>query len=320
MASQSQALNANNSIGPDPDQRLARNLGWFSIGLGATEILAPDLVAKITGAPNTRRSREVIRTYGGREIAQGIAILSSMPRPAGWMWGRVAGDVLDIGSVAVGMLSKGGNFPRGVVAMTSLLGVAAIDYYCADKLSSKTPATGTTEEGRIRLAQSITVGRRPEEVYGFWRRLENLPGFMSHLESVTETGSGQTHWRTRGPGGSSVEWDAEITADEPNRRISWRSLPGSAIENSGTVRFEAATGGRGTVIRVELEYRPPFGKIGSVAASLFRENPKQQMYDDLRAMKQVLEVGEKARSDASIFPAMHAAQPPSTVPEMALSR
>ena len=143
---------------------------------------------------------------------------------------------------------------------------------------------------------------------------------MNHLESVTETGNRQTHWKTRAPGGSSVEWDAEITADEPNRRISWRSLPGSMVENSGTVWFERATGDRGTLIRVEMEYRPPFGKIGSVAASLFRENPKQQMYDDLRAMKQVLEVGEKARSDASIFPTMHAAQPPSTVPEMALSR
>jgi uncharacterized membrane protein len=314
----SQALNVNHATAPNPDQRLARNLGWFSIGLGATEILAPGLVARISGAPNSKRSRTIIRTYGGREIAQGVAILSSMPRPAGWLWARVAGDVLDIASVGGGMLSKSGNIARGLIAMTSLLGVTAIDYYCADKLSSKTPATGTTPEGRIRIAQSIIVDRPPEDVYGFWRRFENLPGFMSHLESVRETGNRQTHWKTRAPGGSSVEWDAEITADEPSRRISWRSLPGSTVENSGTVWFERATGGRGTLIRVELEYRPPFGKIGSVAASLFRENPKQQMYDDLRAMKQVLEVGEKARSDASIFPTMHAAQPPSIVPEMAL--
>jgi len=316
----SQALNANYSNGSDPDQRLARNLGWFSIGLGATEIFAPGVVARISGAPDSKRSRTVIRTYGGREIAQGIAILSSMPRPAGWMWGRVAGDVLDIGSVAVGMLSKDGNFPRGLLAMTSLLGVTAIDQYCAEKLSSKTPATGTTREGHIRIAQSIIVGRKPEEVYGFWRSFENLPRFMDHLESVKETGNGRSHWKTRGPGGSAVEWDAEITADEPNRRISWRSLPGSTVENSGTVRFERAPGDRGTLIRVEMEYRPPFGKIGSVAASLFRENPKQQIYDDLRAMKQILEVGERARSDASIFPTMHAAQPPSIVPETALSR
>src|SRR5436190_20276409 len=161
----SQALHANYSIGPDPDQRLARNLGWFSIGLGATEILAPGLVARISGAPDSKWSRAVIRTYGGREIAQGIAILSSMPRPAGWMWGRVAGDVLDIGSVAIGMLSNGGNVPRGVMAMTSLLGVTAIDQYCADQLSSKTPETGTTRDGRIRIAQSIVGGRQPEEVY-----------------------------------------------------------------------------------------------------------------------------------------------------------
>ncbi len=147
----SQGKNANHSIGPDPDQRLARNLGWFSVGLGATELLAPGLVAKISGAPDSKRSRTVIRTYGGREIAQGIAILTSMPRPAGWMWGRVAGDALDIGSLAVCMLARRGSIPRGIMAITSLLGVTAIDYYCADKLSSKTPATGTTQEGRIRI-------------------------------------------------------------------------------------------------------------------------------------------------------------------------
>lgn len=316
----SQAFNAKYSNGPDRDQQLAMNLGWFSIGLGATEILAPGLIARLTGAPDTERSHTVIRTYGAREIAQGIAILASMPRPAGWIWARVAGDVLDIGSVAVGMLSKGGDVTRGVMAMTSLLGVTAIDYYCADKLSSKTPATGTTPEGRIRIAQSIIVGLPQEEVYSFWRKFDNLPRFMNHLECVTETGNGRTHWKTRAPGGSSVEWDAEITADEPNRRISWRSLPGSTVENSGTVAFERATGDRGTLIRVEMEYQPPFGKIGSVVASLFRENPKQQMYDDLRAMKQVLEVGEKAHSDASIFPTMHAAQPPSETPDMALAR
>jgi len=315
-----QSSHANHSTEPDPDQRLARNLGWFSIGLGATEILAPGLIARISGAPDSKLSRTVIRTFGGREIAQGVAILSSMPRPAGWMWGRVAGDLLDIGSVAVGMLSKGGNVPRGVIAMTSLVGVTAIDQYCADKLSSKTPTTGSTREGSIRITQSIIVGRSPEEVYGFWRTFENLPRFMNHLESVKQTSDGHTHWKTRGPGGTSVEWDAEITADEPNRRISWRSLPGSAVANSGTVWFQRATGERGSLIRVEMEYRPPFGKLGAVAASLFRESPKQQMYDDLRAMKQVLEVGEKARSEASIFPTMHAAQPPSVVPEMALSR
>jgi uncharacterized membrane protein len=316
----SQALHANDSFDTDPDQRLARNLGWFSIGLGATEILAPSLVARISGAPDNKLSRTVIRTYGGREIAQGIAILSSMPRPAGWMWGRVAGDVLDIGSVAVGMFAKDGNVPRGMMAMTSLLAVTAIDQYCADKLSSKTPATSTTREGHIKVAQSIIVGRRADEVYSFWRRFENLPRFMDHLESVKETSDGRTHWTTRGPAGMSVEWDAEITTDEPNRRISWRSLPGSTVDHSGTVWFEPATGNRGTMVRVEMEYRPPFGKIGAVAASLFRENPKQQIYDDLRALKQVLEVGERTRSDASIFPTVHAAQPPAVVPEMALSR
>ena len=121
MASQSR--NRNRAIEPDPDQQLVRNLGWFSIGLGAAEILAPGLIPRISCALDSNRSRTVIRTYGAREIAQGIAILSSMPRPAGWVWGCVAGDVLDIGSVATGMLTRGGDVPWGVMAITSLLGV-----------------------------------------------------------------------------------------------------------------------------------------------------------------------------------------------------
>ena len=303
---------------PDPDERLSAGLGWFSIGLGVAELLAPGPLARLIGVPHGDRARNVIRMYGAREVTQGMAILAQ-PRSAGWIWGRVGGDFLDIGSVAASMLSRDASRARGLAAIGALLGVTALDYYCADALSHKTAATGTTEEGHIRVTRSIIIGLPPEQVYAYWHRFENLPSFMSHLESVRVTGEGRSHWVAKAPAGMTVQWEAEITADEPNRSISWRSLPGSGIDNSGTVRFDPATGNRGTRVRVDLEYDPPAGKLGSVVAKLFREDPKAQMYDDLRALKQILETGEKARSDASIFPGKHAAQPPERVPDLALA-
>jgi uncharacterized membrane protein len=111
------------------------------------------------------------------------------------------------------------------------------------------------------------------------------------------------------PLGTSVEWEAETTEDRPGELISWRSLPGSQVRNAGTVRFQSAPGGRGTEVRVDLEYDPPFGKLGSKVAMLFREEPGQQVHDDLRHFKQVMELGEIVFSDASAHKGMHPAQP-----------
>jgi uncharacterized membrane protein len=302
----------------DPDERLANTLGWFSIGLGVAEVLAPGKLANLIGAPDSDRTHKVLRTFGCREIAQGIAILSQ-PRAAGWVWGRVAGDLLDIGTLAAGMVSEDSNRARASATAVALLGVTALDFYCSDRLSRKTPGTGTTPEGKIRLRKTIIVGRPPEEVYRYWRNFDNFPKFMNHLESVWAIDDRRSHWVAKGPAGRKVEWDAEIVEDQPNSRISWRTLPGSDIDNSGTVYFDRAPGGRGTLVRVELEYDPPAGKIGAVLAHLFGEDPEQQISDDLRAFKQILETGEKAISDASIFPGMHPAQPPAEVPEMAMA-
>ena len=92
-----------------------------------------------------------------------------------------------------------------------------------------------------------------------------------------------------------------IVADVPNEVITWRSLEGSDVDNAGAVRFERATGGRGTIIKVNLEYMPVGGVIGSTVAKLFGEEPEQQLDDDLRRFKQVLEVGEVVVSDATLL-------------------
>jgi uncharacterized membrane protein len=132
---------------------------------------------------------------------------------------------------------------------------------------------------------------------------------MTHLQSVQLTGEKRSHWVAKAPAGTAVEWDAEVTHDQPHALIAWRSLAGADVANSGSVRFERAPGSRGTIVRVELYYNPPGGVLGAMVAKLFGEEPAQQLQDDLRRFKQIMEIGEVVQSDASIHQLPHAGQP-----------
>ncbi len=151
----------------------------------------------------------------------------------------------------------------------------------------------------MRAKTAITVRCSPEDAYRFWHDFEALPGFMTHLESVRTEGSGRSHWVAKGPLGRTVEWDAEIVRDTPNEVIAWRSVDGADVDNSGTITFTEAPGDRGTEIVVELEYQTPGGPLGAVLAKVFGEEPTQQVKDDLRRCKQLMETGEIVRSDGS---------------------
>jgi uncharacterized membrane protein len=122
---------------------------------------------------------------------------------------------------------------------------------------------------------------------------------MEHVESVRTSGNGRSHWVATAPAGTKVEWDAEITDDVAGQLIAWRSLPGSGVDNAGRVRFAPAPRGQGTEVHVELDYEPPAGAVGAFVAKLFGEEPNQQLADDLRRFKQIVETGEIARSDGS---------------------
>src|SRR4051812_13137846 len=149
----------------------------------------------------------------------------------------------------------------------------------------------------IKVEKSVTINKSPEELYRFWRNFENLPRFMNHLESVTTLGEGRSHWVAKAPAGRTVEWDAEIYNEKENELIAWRSLEGADVDNAGSVRFELAADGRGTTVRVTLKYDPPAGKIGSLIAKLFGEEPSQQIEEDLQRFKQVMETGEVATTE-----------------------
>lgn len=152
----------------------------------------------------------------------------------------------------------------------------------------------------IHVSKNITIRQEPDTVYGFWRQLENLPRFMEHLEAVRMSTDGRSHWVAKGPAGRTYEWDAEITEDIPNERLAWHSLPGSDVENRGIVRFRPAPTDRGTEVQVDVYYDAPGGRAGSIVATLFGEEPQQQIRDDLRRFKQVMETGEVVRSDGSL--------------------
>ena len=283
--------------GNSAGERLARGLGWFSLGLGLAELLAPQGIAKIAGLEGKQTG--FIRLMGLREIAHGVAIFSQGRRPAAAVWSRVAGDALDLAALGVAFASPKTDKGRLAFATANVLTVAALDVLCAQQLSGGNQ--GMIKGGGSQVKKSLIINRTPEELYQFWRDLENLPRFMPHLESVRVTGEGHSHWVARAPAGSSVEWDAEITEDRPNELIAWRSIAGADVDNSGSVSFERATGNRGTIVRVEMEYTPPGGALGAFIAKLFGEEPGQQSQEALRCFKQLMETGEIAISEGTVW-------------------
>lgn len=303
----------NGSQGAEEEQ-LANGLGWFSIGLGLAEVVAPRTLAKLVGLDDKGRTRKTLRFYGLRELAAGIGILSQ-PRPAGWMWGRVAGDVVDLASLGSALGSDENKRGRVAAATAAVAAVTALDVRCSQQLSRSPDGGRMAKESVARITKTVIIGRPPEEVYRFWRDFSNLPNFMKYLESVQITSEGRSHWKTKTMKGKAVEWDAELVQDEAPTRIAWRSLDGSEIHHSGSVRFDNAPGGRGTLVRVEMQYVPPGGAIGANLAKLFGFAPGQQIAEDLRRLKQFMETGEIVKSDASIHRGMHAAQPPETRPQ-----
>jgi uncharacterized membrane protein len=146
----------------------------------------------------------------------------------------------------------------------------------------------------IKLKKAITVNAPADRLYTFWRKLENLKVLFDNVISVDVLDNNHSRWKLRVPGGMTLEWNAEITTDRKNEMIGWISTDGSGLDNAGYVRFERATGGRGTVVRVALQYNPPAGRTGAALATLLGEKPASQVEEALRKFKQIVEAGEIA--------------------------
>jgi uncharacterized membrane protein len=298
-------------------EKLAVGLGWFSIGLGLAELFAPRSVARAIGMPDA--SEGILQTFGARELANGVAILAQPDNPA-WLWSRVGGDGIDLAYLASGFQDDRVDTGKLGFAIAAVLGVTALDAVCAQQLSGSEyeGEEPLADDGMVRIERVTTINKPVHEVYQFWRNFENFPRFMRHIESVEKLDGRRSRWRATAPAGQTVEWEAELLEDRPDEWIAWRSVEGSQIQNSGSVRFAPAPGARGTEVRVQLQYSPPAGSFGRSIAWLFGQEPDQQIHHDLHRFKQLMETGEIPLSDGpALWRAAQPAKDPATLRKLA---
>ena len=292
----------------DPDS-FSKFLGWFSVGIGTLGLLAPRVVARAIGVQPTPMWNGVLRFFGARELANGAGVLAN-PKSKEWVGMRVGGDALDLATLGVA-LTQTKRPSRTLAATAFVLGATALDLVGTERVAErrKAPTREYARYGEPVVLRSITVGRPVNDVYAYWKDFTNFPRFMRHVESIESLGDGRSRWRATGPAGTRAEWISEIVADRPNELIAWQTAADSELYHSGKVTFRAAPRGEGTVVTVEMQYAPPGGQIGAALLKLFRKEPGQQVIDDLRRFKQVMEIGEVVQSDASIEPGIAPARP-----------
>lgn len=282
---------------PRTEDPLARAIGVASIGRGAGLLARPGAVVRLTGLRDSPGARMVAGAVGVRELVVGAGVLASR-RPVGWLWARTAGDGLDVGLLALGAAVQARSHRshlrparaarrgrRRTVLAIGLVSVAAVvDLVAAIRL--------TRRRGPHRTATvSITVNRPRAEVYRRWQQLQDTPRFMSHLDLRPGDGRGRRRpsavggW---GPGGGEVD----VVNEVPGELIEWRSGITADVDHAGTVRFEPAPGGTGTLVTVRVDYRPPGGLLGSLVAGFLGEHPRQQISEDLLRFKHVLDADD----------------------------
>jgi uncharacterized membrane protein len=264
-----------------------RGLGWFSIGLGLTQVMMPGTVSRFIGLKN---HKGLMRILGFREIASGLGIFSQRS-PTMPLWARVGGDVLDLALLSGALTSPKAKRSRIVAATAAVAGVTALDIYYSRQLSNGKTAI------QAPLTKTITINRSPEDLYRMWRNFQNLPRFMKHLESVEVLSENRSRWTAKLPGGKTLQWESEILLDRPNEEIVWQTLEDSDIQHSGSVRFEPASPRRGCRVILQMEHNPEHGKVGTTIAKLLGKVPEQFIQEDLRRFKQLMETGEVATTE-----------------------
>ena len=162
----------------------------------------------------------------------------------------------------------------------------------------------------IKIERTITIDRPRDQLFAFWRDFENLPRFMEHLVSVRVDTPTRSHWEARAPAGRTVEWDAEIVNEVPNEIIAWKSIRAPDVANAGAVNFSDAPDGRGTIVRVRMDYEPPAGRFGAMFTNFTDEEPDRQIREDLFKLKQLMENGVITASARRIVDPANEVVPP----------
>jgi uncharacterized membrane protein len=312
------------SRGPRPRQPLravnpwARGLGWFSVGLGATELFAPSQVAQLIGVADTAGSRMVLRALGARELAAGAGLLVPR-RPGRWLWSRVAGDLIDLALLGGALGDRRTRADRTGAALVVVAGVTAVDIWASLRRQdaqdddsaalARSSAPVTDVDPSVPVHAVVTIHRPAAEIYELWRDFQNLPRFMSHVRSVDVRDRTRSRWHVSVTGRDDLAWDAVVTDDRPNQLIAWRSVENAAFAHAGEVRFLTAPGDRGTEVHLKMNVLAPGGALGKAVGKLVHRLPEQIIAADLKRLKQLLETGEIVKSDASLHRGPHPARP-----------
>ena len=254
------------ATGAQATDPLAVGLGWFSIALGVAELAAPHSVARFIGVTPTDQALATLRAYGARKVGNGLAILAQPERPA-WLWSRVAGDAVDLATLAGAVNSPGTDRGRAMIATAAVLGVTALDVLCARQLqrdedelyySDRVAAGGRLQsrrDSRTRITESVTINASLTRVEERWANVEMLPQSLRQVRQSSDGG-----------------------------------------DERAIVEFRHAPGGRGTEVRVEMEYTPR-GVLGTALAAVLGADPTGQVRQDLRRFKQIVEIGEVLLSE-----------------------
>lgn len=189
--------------------------------------------------------------------------------------------------------------PEAIAALTAGAVLLSIGLtYAGRRARRQDTRTALAGPRGLRVKDAIRLEQPIEEVYRYWRRLENLPAFMSHLVRVEEISPTRSHWVAKGPAGMQVEWDADIINEIENKVIGWKSVPGSQIATAGSVNFDRVRAGRSTQVTINLQYDPPAGKAGALIAAMFGRAPSQTIREDLRRLKMRMEASEIAHASS----------------------
>jgi uncharacterized membrane protein len=290
--------------------KLAQGLGWFSIGLGTAQILAPRAMSRLIGVKDADGNAALMRAVGVRELAAGVGLLAD-PKPTGFAVARVAGDAMDLAMLVNTLTAPENDRARALLATAAVVGVGLLDVLASEDLANTTPKVTHPEKDSqgLTVKKCVTVNRPVDEVYAFWKNFENMPRFMKHLDSVESTGEGTSRWTAGSSEGMSIAWEVQLVEDRPNQLLSWQTIGVSDVTGTGRVEFVPAPGGRGTEVRANISYQPPGGALGARIARVFRDIPGVKIENQLNVFKQIIETGEEVHSDASIHKGMHPARP-----------
>lgn len=241
----------------EEQQAAGPELSYEEMGLGEAEV-------------NVGMAERIGSAIGGAVMLGGGVYLALKRRPMSTILLGIGGGVL---------------LKRGITGHCAVYQALGID-------ASEPALDGRSMARGISVEESIIINKPAAELYAFWRDLKNLPGIMRHLERVDVVDQKKSRWVAQGPGGQLIEWEAIITQERPDELIAWETTEHAAVPSKGSVRFRRASGHRGTIVEVMLEYYPPGGTIAAAIAKLFRREPSQEIRDDLQAFKARMEAGE----------------------------